>query len=243
MSILASDILAETYQILGRPSQADLPYLDLLVLVKDVARGRILDLKLATRNHTMTAGSWVTPSAREMSTSGFVGGLENFIPVKVEWRYTSEASNDPPVMPRTVQVTTFEHLGELWGKATSTSEAYCAFYNAFADIAFSENSTELASRQYRIWYEDTADITLAALSDTVELPALFTTLCKYEAALTALNQIQNNTPEWTDQRERLRVDFTAQLGIWSQRFEQWRRNLWGVKKAAKGGKPRRFRSR
>lgn len=242
MSILASDVLTETYQILGRPSQGDLPYVDLLVLVKDVVRGRIVDLKTSARNHTMTAGSWVTPSAREMSTSSFVGGLDNFIPVKVEWRDVAEASQDPLPMPRTVEVVSFETLGSLYGSKTSELDAYCAFYDSFANIAFSDDSNTLSNRQYRIWYEDTADITLDALAHYAALPELFITLCKYEAGLVALNQIRNADPEWSERRERLRNDFTAQVMIWTSRFEKWQRTLWGNKKVSKHGKPMRFKT-
>lgn len=243
MSILASSILTETYQILGRPSQQDLPYLDLLVLVKDVARGRVLDLKTAGRNHTLAAGSWVTPSAREMATSGFVGGIENFIPVKVEWRHTAESTQTPLPMPKTVEVVSFETLGNLYGKKTSELEAYCAFYDSFANIAFSDDSNTLANRQYRIWYEDTADITLGALTDTLtQFPDLFITLCKYEAGLVALNQIRNADPEWVERRERLRVDFATQVGVWSARFETWQRTLWGNKLVKKHGVPKRYQT-
>jgi hypothetical protein len=231
MSILASDILEGSYQLLGRPSLHDLPYLDLLVLVRDVARGRILDLKLAARNHTMQIGAWVTPSAREMSTAGFVGGLEQFIPVRVEWRYLAEANVTPAVMPRRVEVAPFDQLGELF----DTGETYCSFYDGFASIAFGDNSDTLSLRQYRIVYEDTSDIALTAVTHYVELPDVFVTLCKYEAALTALNQVRNQAPNWADERERLRADFLTQVSVWSQRFEKFSYNRYGNKKVKKVG--------
>lgn len=234
MSILASTILQETYQILGRPSQGDLPYLDLLVLVKDVARGRILDQKLSAKNHTTQIGSWVTPSAREMSSSGFVGGLENFIPSKVEWRYTSEANLSPAPQPRTAEVVNLERLGEMHGLQTG-DVTYVAFYDGWANIAFSENTTELANRQYRIHYEDTADIDLDAVSDAVNLPEIFVPLCKYEAGLLALDQVNTGTPEWAEKRERLRGTFTMQFMNWDQRFRKWQQSRWGVKKVSKRG--------
>lgn len=242
MSILASSILTETYQILGRPSQQDLPYLDLLVIVKDVARGRILDQKLSAKNHTMAIGGWVTPSAREMSSSGFVGGLENFIPVKVEWQYISEASITPAPYPRRAEVVSFEMLGDKLERSSGL-ETHVAFYDGFASIAFSENTSELALRQYRIVYEDTSDITLSATSDSVALPDLFITLCKYEAGLVALNQIKDSSPEWADMRERLRTDFGAQVAVWTDRFQKWQRSTWGNKKVKKqSANSRRFLS-
>jgi hypothetical protein len=242
MSILAENILRESYQILGRPSQGDLPYLDLLVLVKDVVRGRMVDLKTSGRNHTLTAGSWVIPTAREMGTTGFVGALDNFVPTKVEWRTLAESGVYPEPMPKTVEVVSFESLGPLYGIKTSSLDTYCAFYNGFRDIAFSDDVNTLQNRQYRIWYEDTADIVLEDISDAADLPELFITLCKYEAALVALDQIRNADPEWADRRERLRGQFTAQVGIWTMRFEKWQRTLWGNKKVQKHGVPSRYRA-
>lgn len=242
MSILVSDILRETYQILGRPSQGDLPYLDLTVIVKDVARGRIIDLKTSARNHTTQPGTWVTPTAREMSTSGFVGGLENFIPTKVEWRYVAEANTTPLPMPKTVEVVAFESLGRLYGRKTGDMDTYCAFYDSYGSIAFSEHTNTLTLREYRIWYEDTTDLTLEGLSDSVNLPDLFITLCKNEAGLIALDQIRNADPEWAERRERLRVQFMAQVGIWTQRFEKWQRTLWGNKVTRKHGVPKRYQT-
>lgn len=241
MSILASNILTETYQILGRPSQGDLPYLDLLVLVKDVVRGRMVDLKTSGRNHTLTAGAWVTPTSREMSSSGFVSGQIHFIPTKVEWRYLAESGQYPEPMPKTVTVTSFETLGNLYGNKASEAEVYCAFYDNFSKIAFSDDENALINRQYRVWYEDTGDVTLDDLTDSADLPELFITLCKYEAALVVLDQIRNADPEWTERRERLRTQFAAQVGIWTGRFEKWQQRLWGNKKVSKGGKPMRFR--
>lgn len=234
MSILASDVLEGVYTLLGRPSQNDLPYLDMLAHVRDVARGRILDLKLAARSHTTQIGAWVTPSAREMSSSGFVGGLDNFIPVKVEWRYSAEAGLSPAIMPRKVEVVAFEAIGDLADSAMG-DETYCAFYDNFTNIAFSENSTELALRQYRVVYEDTSDITITAVGHSVDLPDIFITLCKYETALVCLNQIRNASPEWADERERLRGDFMVQVAIWSKRFEKFSTTRFGNKLVKKQG--------
>ena len=227
MSIAVDDIVAGTYQLLNRPSQADLPYEDVLENVRDAIRGRIVDLKLAQRNHTLSIGSWVTPSAREMSTSGFVGGLEQFIPTKVEWRYLAEATLDPLPQPRKVTVVSYEAIGDMESISDGYSETYCAFYTSFGNIAFSENTTELALRQYRILYED-MELTSYSKAGTIDLPALFTTLAKYEAALLCLDKVRN--PEFSEERERLRAIFTQQFMIWNDRFSKWRTTSWGNKK-------------
>ena len=223
MSILASDIITGAYQLLGRPSQADLPYEDVLEYTRDFIRGRFVDTKLSARGHTTQVGSWVTPSAREMSTSGFVGGLTNFIPVKVEWRYTAEASVSPLPQPRRAQIVAYEQVSDLYERGS-----YVAFYDNWENIAFSENSTELSLRQYRILYEDTSDPSISKTT-AVDLPELFVPLGKYEVALSCIDQIQNDALDL----ERKRGSFTQQWLLWDQRFKKWHMTQFGNKKVSK----------
>jgi hypothetical protein len=230
MAIIGSDVVTGAYQLLGRPSQADLPYEDVLEAARDCVRGRHVDLKLAQRDHTTTIGPWVTPSAREMSSSGFVGGLANFIPVKVEWRYITESTASPLRQPRKAQVVSFESVAGL--HETSIGETYVAFYDGFENIAFSANTTELALRQYRVVYEDMADV-LATKASATYLPDIFVTLLKYETALLCLDQVRN--PAFGDERERLRGVFTQQFMIWNDRFNKWRTTSFGQKKFKKQG--------
>jgi hypothetical protein len=237
MSVLASDIIAGTYQLLGRPSQTDLQYEDVLEHVRDFIRGRILDQKLSARGHTNQIGSWVTPSGREMASSGFVGGLTNFIPVKVEWRYTSQASLSPLPQPYKAEIVAFEQIAELHGM---TARDYVAFYDNFENVAFSASSTELSLRQYRVIYEDTSNPTINKTT-AVDLPEMFVTLGKYEVGLSCLDQIRNDT--FTEERERLRGSFTAQWVIWDDRFKKWQTTQFGNKRVTKVGANARWRSR
>lgn len=235
MAVLASDIVTGTYSLLGRPSQNDLPYEDVLEAARDVVRGRTLDLKLAARNHTVQVGSWVTPSDREMSSASFVGGESHFIPVKVEWLSTNEASSSPLPQPRKVTVVSYEAIADLYDKGD-----YCAFYNGFEHIAFSNSQYELQNRMYRVLYEDTGDV-LATKTNSAEFPTLFITLCKYEAALLCLDQIKDDT--FAEERERKRGIFTQQFLIWDKRFEKWRTTEFGNKKHTKIGANARWRGR
>jgi hypothetical protein len=223
MSVLASDIITGAYQLLGRPSQGDLQYEDVLEYTRDYLRGRFVDQKLSARGHTTQVGPWVTPSGREMSSSGFVGGLTNFIPVKVEWRYTTEASVSPLPQPKKAQIVAFEQITEMHDQ---TGDALVAFYDNWENIAFSNNTTELSLRQYRILYEDTVGPTIDK-STMVDLPELFVTLGKYEVALVCLDQVRNDT--FAEERERLRGIFTQQFLIWDDRFKKWQRTQFGNK--------------
>ena len=237
MSVLVEDIAKGAFVLLGRPSLHDLPYEDLLDHVRDFVRGRLVDQKLSARGHTNQIGSWVTPSAREMSTSGFVSSVTNFVPVKVEWRYTAEATVSPLPQPKKAQIVAFEQIADLY---ELTGESYVAFYDNFERIAFSNNTTELSLRQYRVIYEDTTNPTLAR-TDAVDLPELFITLGKYEVALACLDQVQNEAT--VEAMGRKRAGFEKQWFIWNERFKKWQMTQFGNKKISKVGANARWRRR
>jgi hypothetical protein len=236
MSIGYTDIIRGAYQLLGRPSQLDLPYQDVIDHAKDVIRGRLLDMKLAARNHTNVVGPWVTPTSREMSSSSFVGGADNFIPVKVEWRATPDSET---TFPRRAEVVAYEQLGDLYRSTTTFAETYVAFTDNFTKIAFSETDETLEYRQYRIIYETLEDPTVALGSTTANFPALFITLCKYETAIMCLDHVTNETVEWAERRERLRGTLAARYQLESARFDKWNTTLYGNKKVKRLG----FRTR
>jgi hypothetical protein len=236
MSIAYTDVIRGAYQLLGRPSQTDLPYQDVIDHAKDVIRGRLLDLKMAARGHTNVVGPWVTPTGREMSSASFVSSLDNFIPVKVEWRTASDTSTS---FPRKAEVVAYEQLGDLYRSTTTFAETYVAFTDNFTKIAFSETDETLTSREYRIVYETLEDPTITLGTTSSSFPALFITLCKYETAVTCLDQVVNPSNDWAEKRERLRQSLTARLMVEDKRFQKWNTTLFGNKKVKRLG----FRTR
>lgn len=238
MSIAYTDVIRGAYQLLGRPSQKDLPYQDVIDHAKDAIRGRLLDIKMASRGHTNVIGAWVTPTdVDDMSTSAFVSGATNFIPVKVEWRI----KNDTDIQfPRKAEVVAWSALGELYRDSLSIAETYVAFSDNFSKIAFSETIEMLGNREYRIIYETLDDPTVEIGGETATLPSLFITLCKYEAALLCLDQVANQSNEWAELRERLRYSLSARLAVEEQRFKKWNTTLFGNKKVKRLGFRTRF---
>lgn len=236
MSIAYTDVIRGAYQLLGRPSQLDLPYQDVIDHAKDVIRGRLLDLKMAARGHTNVVGPWVTPTSREMSSGAFVSNLDNFIPVKVEWRTASDTATS---FPRKAEVVAYEQLGDLYRSTTTFAETYVAFTDNFTKIAFSETDETLESREYRIIYETLEDPNISLGGTTAVLPALFITLCKYETAIACLDQVENRSNEWAEKRERLRASLAGRLMNEEQRFRKWNTTLFGNKKVKRLG----FRTR
>lgn len=237
MSVAYEDIVRGAYQLLGRPSQLDLPYKDVLEHARDVIRGRLLDLKMSARGHTNVTGPFVAPTAQTMEVAPFIGeNTTYFIPVKVEWRTLADIQT---VHPRKAEVVAFEQLGELFRSSQAFDETYVAFTDNFSKITFSEPLDALDKREYRIVYEDLSDVT-AGLEETVnELPDLFIVLCKYETAVMCLDHVTNETNDWMEKRERLRSSLLGRFAMEEQRFTKWRNTLFGNKKIKRLG----FRTR
>lgn len=242
MPITGTSIAQGIYEKLGRPSQADLPYSDVLNAARDVYRGRLFDMKLANRNHSLSLSSWYTPTATEgvnLTSFSIDSGHTLIFPVKVEWRPINAQST---YKPRKAEVVSFENISDYGRRALTDDETYVAFYNGNL-VAFSETTSVLANREYRIIYENTEDVNFDQLADTItQIPELLAPLFYIEGALILLDQIRNDTPEWMDRRERLRENLTAQLMDWNERFRVWRGTLFGNKKVSKPGyRQARFR--
>lgn len=233
MSIAYTDVIRGAYQLLGRPSQGDLPFQDVIDHAKDVIRGRLLDLKLASRGHTDIIGPWVTPTdVDDMNTTSFVSGQTNFIPVRVEWRIKNDTSTQ---FPRRAEVVNWSARADLYRESLTLSETYVSFSDNFSKIAFSETLETLENRDYRIIYETLEDPTVSIGGTTTVLPDLFITLCKYETALACLDQVENQSNEWAEKRERLRNSLASKIVGESQRFDRWNRTLYGNKKVKRLG--------
>lgn len=232
MAITASDIVTTAYRKLGQPSQGDLPYQDVLDNARDVIRGKMLDLKLSARNHSVVTGGWVTPNAREMSSAGFVGGQLNVIPVSVEWRYNV---SDRDTIPHKADIVAFEQLAELYHKSAFSNETFVSFYTAnnVGMVAFSETEETLSQREYRVIYESMADVDFASLTSEAGIPELFVTLCGVETALLSLDAVENTTDEWMEKRERLRSSLSIEFAQHEKRFEKWSKTLYGNKTVRK----------
>jgi hypothetical protein len=233
--ILASDIVKGVYRRLGRPAQGDLPYQDVLALIRDFVRELRLDLKLSATNKTLEIGQWTTPNAQQMPVAGFANGLSNFIPVKVEWR---AAGSDWDTVPNKAEVVSYESLADMY--ANSTAAVYVAFYEGFSSIAFPEPSSTLQSREYRVICENLEDVNSLSLTSSIgDAPELLITYISDGVAYRALDYVDTVSIEWTDKRERLRPLLVQNWQENKRRFEQWKNGRYGNKKVTK--QPARYR--
>lgn len=234
MSVTVSDIIIGAYRKLGRPSQADMPYADLISLSNEVYQGMLLDMKLSAREHTTDIGSWVTPTARNMATTSFTGGGE-IIPTRVEWRI----ADDTTAIPMKAEIVAYDNINELAMKARTVNETYVSFYDGFANILFSESLEVLETREYRIIYETLAYTAMTSKSDSLTIPALFSTYAIEEVSIRALDEVYNSTPEWAEKRERMRMSIAMSLVENKKRWSKYVTSLYGNKISHKLG----FRTR
>jgi hypothetical protein len=229
--MIVSDIATGSYQLLGRPSQQDLPYADLLVHVGDVVTGRLMDMSLTARNRKMLMSNWTLSTDRVMDVASFGLETSQFFPVKVEWR-ASDA--DEESRPYKVEVVAYEALDSLG--QTSRNESYCAFFNDYTQIAFSD--LVIQDREYRIEYEPLGYRTAGQatlVTDDTRIDDAFLSLCKYEVALRALDEVKTPTEEWKDERERKRQTFLAVLGQETTRFNKFNTTQFGNKTTKRQG--------
>lgn len=219
--IQVSDILREAYRKLGKPSQADMPFIDLIAIVADVYRGVMLDLKMTARNHSTVLGAWTVPTDREMSTAIFTGG-DHIIPINVEWR----PADSPDIsFSYPVEIIAFEQIGAMPFK---TDMPYVAFYNGFANVRFSDVDELMQSREYRFTYEPLGAVNIDEVTDLTELPPLFLSYLSDEVSVRALDMIDGNDA-WAEKRERLRPMLLASLGENKARFNKFRMTQFGNK--------------
>lgn len=228
-SITGTDIVRGAYRLMGRPSQADLPYQDVIDNAHDVVNGFLLELKLSNRNHTAVIGSWVNPAAQTESIVRYTGDTDFIIPVKCEWRVLNGGDTQ---IPQKVEFCAVESIDEL----QQVPQEYVALYNNNTSIRFSAPLTILLTRQYRLIYEPFAPTVIDGLSDEItSLPDFFKTLCQYETAAISINQVQNITEDWTKRKEALLMTIMPMLVQWRERFERWKSSRYGNRKVRKNG--------
>jgi hypothetical protein len=240
MSFTGSDIVSGAMRLIGRPAQADLPYQDVLDTARDAIRGRLVDLKLTNRNHTLLFSNYYTPTAQNDVAADLFGlstDVTRFVPVKMEWR---PKDSDSDTKPRTVTLVSYEQLSHYFRQARTEDEVFAAYYNG-NQFAFADTTAVLANREYRIVYEDMEDVDMDALADTVSnIPDIFIPLVQHETALACLDLVRNETDSWEMRRERLFKSLSAKYAHWEDRFKTWSMSLMGNKKVRKlGYRPRR----
>jgi len=235
--IVGTDIVRGAYRLMNRPSQADIPYKDIMANAKDVVTGRLLDLKMAVRNHTSVVGAWRTPVSKTENASLYASS-EMFIPTKAEWRY---ANGDDTQTPQDVEFCALEAIS---GNSKLDRE-YVALYDNNTKVQWSAPLAVLATREYRIIYEDLDSEAFSELGSTIEnFPSQFVTLCQYETAAISIHQVDNDSEAWMMKKARLLKAIEPMLATWNERFEKWRLSRFGNRIVYKKGfRPPHRRSR
>lgn len=205
-----------TQRILARlrgPSDAALPYQDVLETAGEVIAMKRLDLALSEQNSVAETSDWFTPSSGDFLLSDH--GLDDVLmPIRLERRSVdSEQSIGVPVPLVNYQVL-----------ETSINGA-ASFYGYPMRLVFRDNDEYLSEQQYRLVYE--TDFTQAlALSTTIQLPTFFKGMVAVECCAMLGTLVQDDTPEW---KEFLKVQTPIWFGEIARWDEKWKNFVYKFK--------------
>jgi hypothetical protein len=208
------DIVRGVYRRLRKPSQAALPWQDVINIVRGVVARMLLDLALSPQNSTATTSDWFTPSATDfpMSDLGFASML---LPIRVERR---ELGSDFETGLETPMVN-YEVLD------TSTVGAI-SFYGNPIRMVFRDNLDTVTNTEYRIVYEDDFLNTLN-LNSVVGLPAYFESKAILEAAYEACEVVDDDSAAWMKFVEMYRPGWEMQIGANDKQWDKYVRMFKG----------------
>ena len=228
--ISGTDIVKGAMMLMGRPSQADLPYQDVVDVVADVVGGALFDLKTSNNNRTAVVGEWRTPTATIESTQSYVTAEDFFIPIKCEWQTIDGETNYQT--PNRVELCALESIDEL----ALTPREYASIYDNDSKIRFGQTLPVLSTREYRLIYETLDDIEWTQLGSSVEnFPSVFVHWAQHKTAAKAIYLVRNGSEEWSKRMEKLLVPLMAGLVEWEMRLDRWTNQRFGNRKVYKPG--------
>lgn len=206
--MLVSDVVKPVLAFLGRPSQAALPYQDLIEVVSRKVSKRILDLLNSDRNYQAKVVP-LTPSSRDiaLNRSGVV--------VRIESRPFGSTSDDA------WEDWTESDYGD-WNTVLGRSGRHFATYGSPTRIAF---SSDVANQEFRALVES-GDVTLTSLSDDTKLTDVLRPLLFTDTALEAGAMVHDSSAEWerlwTRKERHLRLELPKLERDWTRHINMKR---------------------
>ena len=203
------DIVRGVYRRLRTPSQADLPWQDVVNIVGEVIARMKLDLVLSPQNSTAVTSDWFRPSSTDFPLSD-VGFSSILLPIRVERR----AIGSDLETGFNVPTVNYEVLD------TSTVSGI-SFYGNPLRIVFRDALDVITGMEYRIVYEDDLAGGIS-LNSVVGLPSFFKSKAILESAYEAMEIIEDNSPEWLNFVRTFRPSWEMQIGA---NEIQWRKYI------------------
>lgn len=176
------DITRRCYVRLKRPSQAALPFQQVMETVSEVIAQKKMDLALSGLNSTSVTSDWFTPPAADFALEDI--GLNVFIPTRLERR---PIGNDREI-GEDVPAVNYDVLDSSRVHAVS-------FYGSPLRISFRDKLSYITQQEYRLTYESDFESD-ASLGADAGLPAYFLGMVSLEAAYKLLDQIDDPGPDF-----------------------------------------------
>lgn len=172
------EIARAVRQNLRRPSHQQLAQPTVLRAMSDCQRRILREAQLSDRGW-METSALISPSELDeaINADGFS------IPTRVEYRTGTTEDDWIPV-----SIVNHDGFSSVTGEAVS-------FYGSPPRISFSLLSSDLAGREYRVWYETSPDA-LTELTQDIALSDLFSDLLTDETTLYCLPLVENDSEAW-----------------------------------------------
>jgi hypothetical protein len=212
MAETMSQMIAGIYARLRRPSEQQLPYEDVRMVVLDTLRGYVQDMTLNERNQlTETQAVTLTPEDVDYSLS--LPGVPDFEPVRLEygtWAGNNQYWSEVLIVPPSEWTT---HFG-----GTRMTASFYGSSLVPGGLKVRLNASDLSPYSFRFTYRPSLLAQVQAGSKP-PIPSNHLPMVTHKAAIEAATLVDNDTKEWV-------AWLTRTLPVWSGLLlkdeERWR---------------------
>ncbi len=206
----ALSVTQKIYRRLRRPSDAALPYPDILDAVSEVIAKKKVDLNIYSNDDSgNTTTGWITANGREVSLSN----ANILIPLKVERENCDVCrcgyQTDVPIVD-------YDVLDRALGAV--------AFYGSPLKMAL--NSYGCYGHRYRITYQ--SDFTdQAEIDGSLDLPSYFAGMVADEATYQLIDQVDDQTEAWMNFVKVQNLKLPVLIAEWEEKWLKFCRHRRG----------------
>lgn len=209
------DIVRGVYRRLRRPSQAALPWQDVLSIVSEVVSRMKCDLAMSPQNFTAQTSEWFTPSETDFEISEL--GLSVLLPIRLERRGIASDYETGAEVP----TVNYEVLN-------TSSVGAVSFYGDPLRIVFRDPLDTVTNTEYRLIYEsDTVGV--QNLNSVIGLPQFFKSYAILRSSYEAMEIVLDDSDKWEKFVEMFRPSWQLQIVEQEAKWHQYVRDFRGGK--------------
>jgi hypothetical protein len=209
------DIVRGVYRRLRRPSQAALPWQDVLQIVSEVISRLKGDLAMSPQNLTAQTSDWFIPSSTDFPISEL--GLSVLLPIRLERRgIGSEFETGFEVPTVNYEVLNTSNVGAV------------SYYGDPLRIVFRDPLETVSNTEYRLIYEsDTVGV--QNLNSVVGLPQFFKSYAILLSGYEAMEIVVDDSDKWEKFVEMFRPSWNLQIIAQDVKWQRFIREFRGGK--------------